>query len=36
MGFGSDDEVLEVAQEFFWNDEWEASRLITKALDAGV
>ena len=35
-GFGSDDEVLEVAQELFWNDEYEASRFITRALDAGV
>lgn len=34
--YGSDDEVLEVAQELFWNDECEASRFITKALDAGV
>lgn len=36
MDFGSDDEVLEVVQELFWNDEYEASRFITKALDAGV
>lgn len=34
--FGSDDEVLEVVQELFWNDEYEASRFITRALDAGV
>lgn len=34
--FGSDDEVLEVAQELFWNNEYEASRFITRALDAGV
>ena len=34
--FGNDDEVLEVAQELFWNDEYEASRFITRALDAGV
>lgn len=34
--FGSDDEVLEVVQELFWNDEYEASRFVTRALDAGV
>lgn len=34
--FGSDDEVLEVAQELFWNNEYEASRFITRALDADV
>lgn len=34
--FGSDDEVLEVVQELFWDDEYEASRLIKRALDAGV
>ena len=34
--FGSDDEVLEVVQELFWDDEYEASRLIMRALDAGV
>lgn len=34
--FGSDDEVLEVVQELFWDDEYEASRLIIRALDAGV
>lgn len=34
--FGSDDEVLEVAQELFWKDEYEASRFIKRALDAGV
>ena len=34
--FGSDDEVLEVVQELFWNDEYEASRFITRALDVGV
>lgn len=34
--FGSDDEVLEVVQELFWNDEYEASRFIVRALDAGV
>lgn len=34
--FGGDDEVLEVAQELFWDDEYEASRFITRALDAGV
>ena len=34
--FGSDDEVLEVVQELFWDDEYEASRFITRALDAGV
>ena len=34
--FGSDNEVLEVVQELFWNDEYEASRFITRALDAGV
>lgn len=36
MDFGSDDEVLEVVQELFWNDGYEASRFITRALDAGV
>lgn len=35
-GFGSDDEVLEVVQELFWDDEYEASRFVTRALDAGV
>lgn len=35
-GFGSDDEVLEVVQELFWDDEYEASRLVMRALDAGV
>lgn len=34
--FGSDDEVLEVIQELFWNDEYEASQFVTRALDAGV
>ena len=34
--FGSDDEVLEVVQELFWNDEYEVSRFVTRALDAGV
>ncbi|WP_342758335.1 hypothetical protein [Kineothrix sedimenti] len=34
--FGSGDEVLEVVQELFWDDEYEASRLIMRALDAGV
>ena len=34
--FGSDDEILEVVQELFWDDEYEASRFITRALDAGV
>lgn len=34
--FGSDDEVLEVVQELFWDDEYEASRLIMRALDASV
>lgn len=34
--FGSDDEVLEVVQELFWDDEFEASRLVSRALDAGV
>lgn len=34
--FGSDDEVLEVVQELFWDDEYEVSRLIMRALDAGV
>ena len=34
--FGRDDEVLEVVQELFWNDEYEASRFVTRALDAGV
>lgn len=34
--YGSEDEVLEVAQELFWNDECEASRFISRALDAGV
>ena len=28
--------TLEVVQELFWNDEYEASRFITRALDAGV
>lgn len=34
--FGSDDEVLEVVQELFWDDEYEADRFVTRALDAGV
>ena len=34
--FGSDDEVLEVVQELFWDDEYEASRFVTRTLDAGV
>lgn len=34
--FGTDDEVLEVVQELFWDDEYEASRLVERALDAGV
>ena len=34
--FGSDDEVLEVVQELFWDDEYETSGLIMRALDAGV
>lgn len=34
--FGSDDEVLEVVQELFWDDEYEASRFVSRALDAGV
>lgn len=34
--FGTDDEVLEVVQELFWDDEYEASRFVTRALDAGV
>lgn len=34
--FGSDDEILEVVQELFWDDEYEASRFVTRALDAGV
>lgn len=34
--FGSDDEVLEVVQELFWNNECEASKFISRALDAGV
>lgn len=34
--FGSDDEVLEVVQELFRDDEYEASRLVMRALDAGV
>lgn len=34
--FGNDDEVLEVVQELFWNDEYEASQFIARALDAGV
>ena len=34
--FGSDDEVLEVVQELFWDNEYEASRFVTRALDAGV
>lgn len=34
--FGNDDEVLEVAQELFWKDEYEASQFIARALDAGV
>ena len=36
MDFGSDDEVLEVIQELFWDDEYEASRFVTRALDADV
>jgi len=34
--FGNEDEVLEVVQELFWNDEYEASQFISRALDAGV
>lgn len=34
--FGSDDDVLEVVQELFWDDEYEASRFVSRALDAGV
>lgn len=34
--FGSDDEVLEVVQELFWDDEYEASKLVMRAVDAGV
>ena len=34
--FGSDDEVLEVVQELFWNDEYEASQFIARALASGV
>ena len=34
--FGNDDEVLEVVQELFWNDKYEASRFVARALDAGV
>lgn len=34
--FGTDDEVLEVVQKLFWDDEYEASRLVERALDAGV
>lgn len=33
---GSDDEVSEVVQELFWDDEYEASRFVARALDAGV
>lgn len=34
--FGTDDEVLEVVQELFWEDKTEASKLVKKSLDAGV
>lgn len=34
--YGTDDEVLEAAQELFWNDEYEASRFIARALEAGI
>lgn len=34
--FGTDDEVLEVVQELLWDDEYEASRLVTRALEHGV
>lgn len=34
--FGTDDEVLEVVQELFWDDEYEASRLVMRALEQGV
>lgn len=34
--FGSDDEVLEVVQELFWDNEYEASKLVMRAVDAGV
>lgn len=34
--FGSSDEVLEVVQELYGDDEYEASRFVTRALDAGV
>jgi len=36
MDFGTDDEVLEVVQELFWDDEYEASRLVMRALEYGV
>jgi len=36
MDFGTDDEVLEVVQELFWDDEYEASRLVMRALEHGV
>ena len=32
----TEDEVVEVIQELFWNDEYEASQFVTRALDAGV
>lgn len=35
-GFGSNDEVLEVVRELFFNDEYGASKFITRAVDAGV
>ena len=35
-GFGNDDEVMEVTQELFGDDEYEASRFISRALDEGV
>ena len=35
-GFGNDDAVMEVTQELFGDDEYEASRFISRALDEGV
>ena len=35
-GFGNDDEVMEVTQDLFGDDEYEASRFISRALDEGV
>lgn len=34
--YGTDDEVVEVAEELFYDDEYEASQFVLSALNAGV